>query len=62
MMPHVTLVDSPCPSGAHQHPPFTPLGLGYLAAVLEKNHYEVDVLVSICQTGCLHLFLCLNIN
>ena len=30
--------------GAHQHPPFIPLGIGYLAAVLEKNQYEVDVI------------------
>jgi anaerobic magnesium-protoporphyrin IX monomethyl ester cyclase len=41
---HVTLVNPPYPSGAHQHPPFTPLGLGYLAAVLEKNQYKVDVI------------------
>jgi len=44
MRPHVTLVNPPYPSGAHQHPPFTPLGLGYLAAVLETNNYEVDVI------------------
>ena len=37
-------MNPPFPSGVHQHPPFTPLGLGYLAAVLEKNQYEVDVL------------------
>ena len=41
---HATLVNPPYPKGAHQHPPFTPLGLGYLAAVLEKNQYEVDVI------------------
>jgi anaerobic magnesium-protoporphyrin IX monomethyl ester cyclase len=41
---HVTLVNPPYPQNAHQHPPFTPLGLGYLAAVLEKNNYEVDVI------------------
>jgi len=41
---HVTLVNPPYPSGSHQHPPFTPLGLGYLAAVLEKNRYKVDVI------------------
>jgi len=44
MRQHVTLVNPPYPMGAHQHPPFTPLGLGYLAAVLEKNQYEVDVI------------------
>jgi anaerobic magnesium-protoporphyrin IX monomethyl ester cyclase len=43
-MIHVTLVNPPYPSGAHRHPPFTPLGLGYLAAVLEKNQYKVDVI------------------
>jgi radical SAM superfamily enzyme YgiQ (UPF0313 family) len=41
---HATLVNPPYPQGAHQHPPFIPLGLGYLAAVLEKNQYEVDVI------------------
>ncbi|MCW4045862.1 MAG: B12-binding domain-containing radical SAM protein [Candidatus Bathyarchaeota archaeon] len=41
---HVTLVNPPYPAGSHQHPPFTPLGLGYLAAVLEKNGYKVDVI------------------
>jgi len=57
MRPHVTLVNPPYPEGAHQHPPFTPLGLGYLAAVLDKNNYDVDVienlnakLVSVNQT------------
>jgi anaerobic magnesium-protoporphyrin IX monomethyl ester cyclase len=44
MPPHVTLVNPPYPKGAHQHPPFTPLGLGYLAAVLEQNGYKVDVI------------------
>jgi radical SAM superfamily enzyme YgiQ (UPF0313 family) len=43
MKPHVTLVNPPYLTKPHQHPPFPPLGLGYLAAVLEKNHYEVDV-------------------
>jgi anaerobic magnesium-protoporphyrin IX monomethyl ester cyclase len=41
---HVTLVNPPYPSGAHHHPPFIPLGIGYLAAVLEKDQYEVDVI------------------
>jgi anaerobic magnesium-protoporphyrin IX monomethyl ester cyclase len=40
----VTLVNPPYPAGAHQHPPFTPLGLGYLAAVLEKENHTVDVI------------------
>ena len=44
MKPHVTLVNPPYPEGAHQHPPFIPLGIGYLAAVLEKNQYQVDVI------------------
>jgi radical SAM superfamily enzyme YgiQ (UPF0313 family) len=44
MKTHVTLVNPPYPSGSHRHPPFTPLGLGYLAAVLEKNQYKVDVI------------------
>jgi anaerobic magnesium-protoporphyrin IX monomethyl ester cyclase len=57
MKPHVTLVNPPYPRGTHQnspftqfhqHPPSTLLGIGYLAAVLEKNQYEVDVID--CQT------------
>ena len=47
----VTLVNPPYPPGAHQHPPFMPLGIGYLAAILEKNGYEVNVID--CQA--LHL-------
>jgi anaerobic magnesium-protoporphyrin IX monomethyl ester cyclase len=44
MKPHVTLVNPPTPSGSTGHLPFALLGLGYLAAVLEKNQYEVDVI------------------
>jgi radical SAM superfamily enzyme YgiQ (UPF0313 family) len=44
MKPHVTLVNPPYPTGAHQHPPFIPLGLGYIAAVLEKNEFPVDII------------------
>jgi radical SAM superfamily enzyme YgiQ (UPF0313 family) len=44
MKPHVTLVNPPYPMGAHQHPAFIPLGIGYLAAVLEKAGYPVDVI------------------
>ena len=41
---HVTFVNPPYPSKANQHMPFPQLGLGYLAAVLEKNQYPVDVI------------------
>ena len=41
---HVTLVNAPYRTQRVQHPPFPPLGLGYLAAVLEKNGFEVDVI------------------
>jgi anaerobic magnesium-protoporphyrin IX monomethyl ester cyclase len=44
MKPRVTLVNPPYPTQPYQHTPFPPLGLGYLAAVLEKNQYEVDVI------------------
>jgi anaerobic magnesium-protoporphyrin IX monomethyl ester cyclase len=49
----VTLVNPPYPPDAHQHPPFIPLGIGYLGAVLEKNGYAVSVID--CQA--LHLTL-----
>ena len=39
----MTLVNPPYPSGAPQSL-FIPLGIGYLAAVLEKNQYEVNVI------------------
>src|SRR5208283_1924932 len=44
MKPHVTLVNPAAPVGAAMHLPFALLGLGYLAAVLEKNNYQVDVI------------------
>jgi radical SAM superfamily enzyme YgiQ (UPF0313 family) len=44
MKVHITFVNPPYPSGSHIHPPFIPLGLGYMAAVLEKNNYQVDVI------------------
>lgn len=43
MKAKVTLVNPPYPAGAPQSL-FIPLGLGYLAAVLEENQYEVDVI------------------
>jgi len=44
MKPHVTLVNPTAPAGAAMHMPFALLGLGYLAAVLVKNNYQVDVI------------------
>ena len=44
MKPRTTLVNPPYPTKPLQHSPFPPLGLGYLAAVLEKNKYEGDVI------------------
>jgi radical SAM superfamily enzyme YgiQ (UPF0313 family) len=44
MKPHLTLVNPPTPKGSTGHLPFALLGLGYLAAVLEKNQYKVDVI------------------
>lgn len=44
MKPHVTLVNPTAPVGAAMHMPFALLGLGYLAAVLEKNQFNVDVI------------------
>jgi len=49
----VTLVNPPYPPDAHQHPPFIPLGIGYLGAVLEKHGCDVNVID--CQA--LHLTL-----
>jgi len=40
----VTFVNPSYPTGSHRHPPFIPLGIGYLAAVLEKNGYDVNVI------------------
>ena len=44
MKTRITLVNPPYPAGSHQHPPFMPLGLGYLGAVLYKNHFDVNVI------------------
>ncbi len=43
MKARVTLVNPPYPAGAVQAP-FIPLGIGYLAAFLEKNDFEVNVI------------------
>ena len=52
MKPQVTLVNPPYPVSPHQHMPFPQLGLGYLAAVLEQNNYDVDVID--CQALNIH--------
>ena len=43
MKTHVTLVNPPYPGHSFPHPPFPPLGIGYVAAVLEKNKFVIDV-------------------
>ena len=40
----ITLVNPPYPGSAHNHPPFIPLGIGYLGAVCEKAGYDVNVI------------------
>jgi radical SAM superfamily enzyme YgiQ (UPF0313 family) len=40
----ITLVNPPYPPSVHSHPPFIPLGLGYLAAVAQKAGHEVIVI------------------
>ncbi len=45
MKTHITLVNPPYPPFSNfQHPPLPSLGIGYLAAVLEKKHFEVDLI------------------
>jgi anaerobic magnesium-protoporphyrin IX monomethyl ester cyclase len=46
---HITLVNPPYPDGSFLHPTFPSLGLAYLAAVLEKNQFQVDLID--CQTS-----------
>ena len=41
---NIILVVPPYRTRPHQHPPFPPLGVGYLAAVLEKGGFEVEVI------------------
>ncbi len=40
----VALVTSPHLEGAYHHPLFPPIGLSYLAAILEQNNFEVKVI------------------
>src|SRR5512136_176592 len=44
MKTRITLINPPTPTGTVGHLPFALLGLGYLAAVLEKNKFPVDVI------------------
>ena len=40
----ITLVNPPYPQSVHSHPPFIPLGLGYLGAVAENAGHQVTVI------------------
>ena len=40
----ITLVNPPYPPSVHSHPPFIPLGLGYLAAVAQKAGHGVTII------------------
>jgi anaerobic magnesium-protoporphyrin IX monomethyl ester cyclase len=40
----ITLVNPPYPPSVHSHPPFIPLGLGYLAAVAQKAGHEITII------------------
>ena len=42
--PKVALVTAPHLEKAYRHPLFPPIGLSYLAAVLDQNGYEVKVI------------------
>jgi len=39
----IALVNTPVLEGVSHHPPFPPLGLAYMAAVLEQNDFEVKI-------------------
>lgn len=40
----IALVNSPLIEETYHHPLFPPLGLAYLAAVLEQNDFEVRIM------------------
>jgi anaerobic magnesium-protoporphyrin IX monomethyl ester cyclase len=42
--PKIALVNTPLIAGVAHHPPFPPLGLAYLAAVLDHDGYEVRIM------------------
>jgi len=48
--PKIALVNTPLLEGVAHHPPFPPLGLAYLAAVLEQDGYEIRIMdCPVCQ-------------
>ena len=40
----ITFINPPYPPSVHSHPPFIPLGIGYLAAVAEKAGHKITVI------------------
>lgn len=40
----MVLINPPIPTGVFHHQPYLPIGLAYIAAVLEKNAHEVKVI------------------
>jgi anaerobic magnesium-protoporphyrin IX monomethyl ester cyclase len=40
----ITLINPPYPPSVHSHPPFIPLGLGYLGAVAEKEGHQITII------------------
>jgi anaerobic magnesium-protoporphyrin IX monomethyl ester cyclase len=48
--PKIALVNTPLLEGVAHHPPFPPLGLAYLAAVLDQDGYEIRIMdCPVCQ-------------
>jgi anaerobic magnesium-protoporphyrin IX monomethyl ester cyclase len=48
--PKIALVNTPILAGVAHHPLFPPIGLAYLAAVLEQNGYEIRIMdCPVCQ-------------
>jgi radical SAM superfamily enzyme YgiQ (UPF0313 family) len=48
--PKIALVNTPLLEGVAHHPPFPPLGLAYLAAVLDQDGYEIRIIdCPVCQ-------------
>jgi len=48
--PKIALVNTPILAGVAHHPLFPPIGLAYLAAVLEQSGYEIRIMdCPVCQ-------------